>query len=76
MKTSIEPLVKVLEIIQALGELLKILGTIRMYIEAYVEYAMIEGDAIKTLLSLNLFKKKVDYDSSVLPARKFIGFCR
>ena len=36
MKTSIEPLDYVLEIIQASGELLKILGTIHKYIEADV----------------------------------------
>ena len=31
MKTSIEPLDEVLEIVQASGELLKVLRTIRMY---------------------------------------------
>ena len=36
METSIEPLNEVLEIIQASGELLKILGTIHKYIEADV----------------------------------------
>ena len=36
MKASIEPLDEVLENIQASGELRKILGTIRLYIEAEV----------------------------------------
>ena len=53
MKRKIEPLDEVLKIVQASGEILKILGTVRIYLTGK-----------ETLISLNLLRK-MEYDMKV-----------
>lgn len=61
---EIKPLAKSLEIIDALGKIMDIIGTIRMYIDnrvlggrKLVEATVVESDKKETLISLDLLKK-------------------
>ena len=65
LNAEIEPLDEPLSIVEASGRLLKILGTVKLYLEAdvlggrkLVERAVIEGEGAKeVLISLGLMKK-------------------
>ena len=64
MKSEIVPLKKELDIIEASGKSLEVIGTCKMFIEneilggrKMVEAAMIRGDSKEALISLNLLKK-------------------
>lgn len=65
MKTEIVPQKEDLDIIEALGKSLEVIGTCKMFIEnkilggrKMVEAAVIHGDSKETLVSLQLLKKR------------------